>query len=159
MKIRRLAWVAIAMLALGGCRSAGDPESAPGAAEPGAAVERFLELANQKRFGEMARVFGTRSGPFAGQTDARTAELRMFLFSCVLRHTARSVLNEQPVPGSVGGAVRFDVRLTQGSVQNVVPIRVVRGGDDRWYVEDVRLDVITGSQAAPPAECRQSTQL
>jgi hypothetical protein len=158
IRIRSL--LLLVLLLLPACAIGGRGAAAvPGAPAAGAAVQRFFELTNERNYGEMSLVFGTARGPFAAQVDSKEAELRMYLFSCVLRHDTYSLRNEQPIPGSVGAAVRYDVALRQGPVENVVPVRVVRAADGRWYVEDIRLEVVTQSQAPIPEECRRSLRL
>lgn len=143
----------LGLLLLAGCAPSLRRSAEPGAPAPAAAVERFLRLANEKEYSEMAWVFGTASGPYAKQVPPRDAELRMYLFSCLLRHRSYAVRSERPVPGTVGAAVEYDVLLTKSAWEGAVPFRAVRGPEGRWFVEDFGIAVLTNTLGTPPPDC------
>ncbi len=121
------------------------PKSSPGAEGAAVAVQRFLQLATQKDYVEMGYVFGTAEGPIMRRDPASDVERRMYALASVLQHEAFVVRGESPVPGRVGNAVELDVRLTQRGQEYVVPFTVVRGPQQRWFVERIGLETITGS--------------
>jgi hypothetical protein len=146
--IGRLMTVA-AVLALAACAPAlRTPAAGPGAAAPAAAVERFLLLVgdreNNERYLEMGWVFGTDRGPVIRRDPAADVERRMFAIATVLEHERFAVRSQAPVPGRVGNAIVVDVALTQRGREYVVPFTTVRGPGERWFVEQVRLESITG---------------
>jgi hypothetical protein len=135
----------VVLLALMACAPAiRTPAAGAGAVEPGAAVERFLTLAAASEYLEMGWVFGTDRGPVIRRDPAPEVEQRMFAIASVLQHDRYAVRSQAPVPGRVGNAMALDVAITQRGREYVVPFTVVRGPGQRWFVEQVRLDVITG---------------
>lgn len=154
MQSIRILPLALLALVLAACASSPRvPEAGPGAPAPSAAVERYLRLANERSYAEMAWVFGTREGPYARQVPPRDAELLMALHSCLLRHERSAIRDERPVPGTTGEAVNYSVLLTREGWEGSVPFRVVRGPEGRWFVEDVALQTLTSSTAKVPEEC------
>lgn len=143
----------LGLLLLAGCIPSLRRSVESGAPAPAAAVERFLRLADEKEFSEMAWVFGTAEGPYAKQVPPRDAELRMYLFSCLLRHERHAIRGERPVPGTVGAAVEYDVLLTKRGWEGTVPFRAVRGPEGRWFVEEFGIAVLTNTLGTPPPDC------
>ena len=132
------------------------PPGGPGAPTAAATVERFLQLADAREYIAMAYVFGTERGPYVEQVDPDVAERQMYLFSCVLGGLGREVLGELPIPGTLGRAMRFSVRLTQDDRSVTLPFRVVRGPDERWYLEQFDIEALTRSQLRAAPECLSS---
>jgi hypothetical protein len=146
--IRRLLASAVLLLLLGaGCGpSVPPPKSTPGAPVASEAVERFLRLAAQRDYVEMGWIFGTKQGAIIQRDPPADVERRMFAMARVLENERFEIRGENPVPGSVGASVRVDVRLhNRGRTYNV-PFTTVRGPRDRWYVEQVALEAITGAR-------------
>lgn len=125
-------------------RSVRPPAAGPGAPAAAAAVERFLNLVAEKDYVEMGWVFGTEKGPIIRRDPPADVERRMYAIANVLQHERYVIRSESPVPGRIGNAVRFDVALTQRGREHLVPFTAVRGPGQRWFVEQVRLEVITG---------------
>lgn len=153
MRSSRFLTVLPLVLLLAACGgSVRPPAGGPGASAPSAAVERYLQLANDRQFGEMGWVFGTRAGAYAQQVPRRDSELLMSLHSCLLRHQRFALRSERPVPGSAG-AVQYEVALTKADWQGTVPFRVVQGPGERWFVEEFGIEVLTSSSSKMPQEC------
>jgi hypothetical protein len=119
------------------------PAAGPGAPAAASAVERFLQLARQKDYVQMGWVFGTADGPFIESHPRPETERRMYGLAVVLQNDSFTVGTGSPVPGRIGRAESFSVRLQRGSIARRVPITTVLGRDRRWYVEIVDVEAIT----------------
>jgi hypothetical protein len=120
------------------------PAAGPGGDAPAAAVERFLHLVTVPDYLEMGWVFGTDRGPIVRRDPPEEVERRMFAIANILQHERFEIRSEAPVPGRVGNAIQLDVNLIQRGRQYLVPFTAVRGPGDRWFVEQIRLEAITG---------------
>lgn len=120
-------------------------EGLPGAPAAQAAVEEFLLEATNKDYVQMGWIFGTREGPIMERDPVSEVERRMYAIANVLTHTTYTIDEQRVVPGRIGEAFRYDVRLIRGEREYVVPFTVVQGPDGRWFVEQVDLESVTGS--------------
>jgi hypothetical protein len=120
------------------------PADGPGSAEPVAAVERFLNLAAVPDYIEMGWMFGTDRGPIIRRDPQGDVERRMYAIATVLKNDEHEIRSHRPVPGRTGSAVEVNVALRQGQRDHLVPFTVVRGPGGRWFIEQVRLEAITG---------------
>ena len=148
MKLRaRTLWLSgllVSLLAACG-GGAGVPAAGPGAPASATAVERFLQLARQKDYVQMGWVFGTADGPIIERYPRPEVERRMYGIAEVLASDSFTVGTGSPVPGRIGRAESFSVRLQRGSLTSRVPITVVLGNDRRWFVEVVAVQAITNA--------------
>lgn len=139
--------VLVALAACGGGRQASAsramPQGSAGASAPSAAVEQLLRLAARKQYLEMGNVFGTVEGPVSGRDAPRDVERRMYGLATVLENNGFTILDEAPIPGTVGQGVRLTVQLRKGDRNVSVPFTTVRGPADRWFVETVDVERIT----------------
>lgn len=132
-------------LGLAACASSGvQARGIPGAPAPEAAVERFLQLVQQKQYLEMGWVFGTQEGPVLERDPAGDVERRMYALANLLDHRSYTIQPGVPVPGRVGAAIQFQVALQRSRGNPVVPFTAVRGPDGRWFVEQIGIQAITG---------------
>jgi hypothetical protein len=122
------------------------PAAGPGAPAAASAVERFLQLARQKDYVQMGWVFGTAEGPIIERFPRPEVERRMYGIAEVLANDSFTVGTGTPVPGRIGRAEAFSVRLRRGSLTKRVPMTTVLGDDRRWFVEIVDLQAITNAQ-------------
>lgn len=120
------------------------PPAGAGAPAPAAAVERFLQLAGEREYLEMGWLFGTAEGAVLARDPASEVEQRMFALATLLQNEGYEVGTGTSVPGRVGAAQRFEVRLRRGERQHTVPLVAVRGPGGRWLVEQVDVEAITG---------------
>ena len=135
----------LAVLLLAACTSqAIPPRSTPGAPAARAAVEKFFRLVEEKDYSEMGYVFGTEDGPLIRRDPPAEVERRMYTIATILDHTSFSVASERPVPGRTGRAVEVTVDMTQRGVRYQVPTVAVLGDGNRWYVERIDLEAVTG---------------
>jgi hypothetical protein len=136
-----------AIAAIAAC-SAGmrPPAGGVGAPVPAAAVERFLQLAGEAEYLQMGWFFGTADGPVIQRDPASDVEKRMYALATVLQNDGYVLGSGVPVPGRVGAAQTFNVRLQRQAGPVVVPITVVRGPDERWLVEIVDLQAVTNQR-------------
>lgn len=142
IRIRPL--VALAMLLLAACGGrVPPPAGAPGAPASAAAVERFLQLAGEKDYVQMGWVFGTEAGPIITRFPLPEVEKRMYALANLLQHSSFEVGSGSPVPGRIGVAEGFSVRMQTGGRTKQVPFVAVRGPDGRWFVERVSVEAIT----------------
>lgn len=124
-------------------RAGAAPQGAPGASAPSAAVEQLLRLAGRKQYLEMGYVFGTAQGPVALRDAPRDVERRMYGLATVLENSGFTIMDEAPIPGTVGQGVRLNVQLRKGNRTHSVPFTTVRGPGERWFVEMVDVERIT----------------
>lgn len=122
------------------------PPGGAGAPAPGAAVERFLQLAGEQEYLQMGWFFGTVDGPVIQRDPAPDVEKRMYALATVLRHQSFELGPATAVPGRVGAAQRFNVTLDRDGREVQVPITAVRGPDERWLVEQVDVSAVTNQQ-------------
>ena len=158
-KARVIGLLALTVLLAACGSSSGRAPGGPGAANPTTALERFLFLANAEEYGQMSWLFGTREGAFANGIPREEAETRMFLLSCLLRHDQFAIRSERPLPGSGGEALRYEVELSKPGWEGAVPFTVVQGPGQRWFIEQVGLDVLTRSTAPLPEGCEATGTL
>jgi hypothetical protein len=143
----RIAWAAaFLVVALTGCAGrVSAPPSGPGAMSSAAAVERFLQLAGKKDYVQMGWVFGNDAGPVIEKWPLPEVERRMYGIGEALQHDAYVVGNGSPLPGRIGSAESFRVRITRGSMAYQVPFIAVRGPGGHWFVEQVAIEAITNT--------------
>lgn len=110
---------------------------------PGLSVERFLQAVNARDYESMASLFGTAEGPIQG--ERMDLEVRMDLMAQVLTHEDYRVASQTAVPGRATPTTRVGVDLTIGGrfIPNV-EFLVVRSQGDRWLIEQVDLEAVTG---------------
>ena len=146
MRARSLWLSALLTVLLAGCAGrSGAPASGPGASSAAGAVERFLQLARQKDYVQMGWVFGNAEGPVLARFPQPEIERRMYGLAEVLLSDSFTVGAGSPVPGRIGRAESFRVRLRRGSLTKQVPITTVLGPDRAWFVELVDLEAITNT--------------
>jgi hypothetical protein len=121
------------------------PGGAPGAPAAPAAVERFMQFAAVRDYAGMGWVFGTSAGPIIQRDPVPEVEQRMYALASLLEHDGFAVGAGTPVPGRAQEALRFDVSVRRGFRTLQVPFTTVRGPGNRWYVEQVAVEAITGS--------------
>ncbi|HET7321539.1 MAG TPA: hypothetical protein VFI96_03520 [Longimicrobiaceae bacterium] len=143
---RSLSVLLLVLLAACAGNQIASSEEGVGAASPAAAVERFIHLSEQKAYDQMGWVFGTKDGPVAASWDRGEVERRMYAIGTILQHDSYVVGQGVPVPGRIGQAVGFDVKLLRGATAISVPFTTVLGPDDRWFVEQVAVEAVTNPQ-------------
>lgn len=144
-RLQPVAWLGLIALLAGCAGRLTPPPGGIGAPAPGAAVERFLQLAAAREYLQMGWVFGTAEGPVLRRDPAPEVEQRMYALATVLENGGYTVGRGEAVPGRVSGAQRFHVVLRQeGGGEVVVPLVAVRGGGGRWLVEQVDVPAVTG---------------
>jgi len=165
--VKRFVWMATVAVIVGGCASSRTNPSAASAVGPQLSVERFLQAANTRDFEAMSRVFGTADGPigdtgspfgcfwkkigtlFGGESCIawEEVELRMDTLARILQHEDYQIASERDVAGRAAPTSRVGVDLVVSRSRTVrdVGFRVVRGGD-RWFVEEIDLEKVTGGE-------------
>lgn len=121
------------------------PAGGAGAPAPASAVERFLQLAEEGEYLQMGWYFGTSDGPVLQRDDPSEVEKRMYALATVLDNDGFVVGSPSAVPGRIGAAQSFAVRLQRGNRQLQLPVVAVRGPGGRWLVESVDLQAITNT--------------
>lgn len=145
MKSIKLLHLFAAVLLAASC-SAGmsPPGGLAGAPAAPAAVERFLQLAAVNDYSGMGWIFGTVEGPILERDPRSEVEQRMYALAGLLEHDGFVVGTGSPVPGRTAEALRFNVILSRGGQALTVPFTAVRGPGDRWFVEELEVEAITG---------------
>jgi len=141
---RRALVVALAVIVAACSPRLSPPGGLAGAPAPEAAVERFLQLAGTRDYSGMGWFFGTASGPVILRDPVGEVEERMFGLASLLTHDSFVVGNGSPVPGRGRVAMQFQVVLQSGGRTLRVPFVAVQGPRDRWFVEQVAVEAISG---------------
>lgn len=161
---------AIALLLLTvvwGCASRTVTRNPIAAVAPALSIERFLQAANTRDLPAMARLFGTHDGPvadtgssfgcfwkkigaaFGGQSCVKWSEveLRMDVIADILRHEDYQIASERSVAGADHETTRIGVDMSFAGERIVrdVGFTVVLASRDRWLIEIIELEKITGS--------------
>ncbi len=134
---------------------------------PQLSVERFLQAANSRDLGTMARLFGTADGPIAdtggtlgcafkkigswfGGTACMSQEkvqVRMDAIARLLHHEDYKITHEEQVAGRDHPSTRVFVDLTIGGQKlSDVPFVVVRTSAGNWLVEQVGLQQLMAKE-------------
>lgn len=136
---------ALLLLALSGCAAGLQPPAGgAGAVAPEAAVEQFLQAARGRDYQGMGWLFGTDAGSVMRRDPVGDVERRMYAIATVLEHERHELRERSPVAGRSGGAWHLPVVLHQSGRTSNVPFVVVRGPQNRWFVENVDLQAVTG---------------
>lgn len=138
-----LGLAAAAFLAAGCASGAPASDGLPyGEETPELAVQGFLEAAKRDDYRGMARLFGTVNGPAERRFGRTDVEQRMFVLAAFLKHerfgVRRSGLTEGP------NRMRLLADMVGTRNGNVTVPFVVASYRDRWFVEQVITDPITG---------------
>jgi hypothetical protein len=142
-RLLRLSVLALAISAAACASAFQAPPEGPGAPTAATAVEQFLRLAADQEYLAMGWVFGTDKGAVLRRDPPRDVERRMHAIANILKNDMFVIRSQTPVPGRIGGAFRFDVVVSNSGREYLVPFTAVRGPDARWFIEDIKLDVIT----------------
>ena len=165
--MKRTAIALILLTAVWGCAGSTRASGPMAAVAPALSVERFLQASNTRDLRAMARIFGTRDGPvedtgnsfacfwkkigsvFGGESCLKWSdvELRMDAIADILRHEDYAISSERMVAGSDVSMTRIGVDMSfpgQRSVQDV-GFTVVLASGDRWLIQIIELEKITGS--------------
>jgi hypothetical protein len=136
--VKRIAFVLV--LAAAACRTvpvstttgATAGAAATGGATPRDAVDRFLSAARAQDLQALGAVFGNDQGPLRDHADRSVVERQLLIQLQCLRHDKATV--SAPVRGP-GGTDIFTVDLAQGTLAASPKFTVIRGPENRWYVE------------------------
>lgn len=116
------------------------------ATSPAEVVERFMQLASAKNYGQMGYVFGTREGAIINREPHPSVERRMFAIASILQNERFVIRGQNPIPGRPeADAVQLTVQVTQGGHSRDVPFVAVRTTHGDWLVEQIELERLTKS--------------
>jgi len=114
------------------------------AGAPAEVVERFLQLAATKAYGQMGGVFGTREGAINTRETQSRVERRMFAIASILQNERFVIREQNAIPGRPeGDAVQLTVQVTQNGERKDVPFVTVRTPQGAWLVEQIDLERLT----------------
>jgi hypothetical protein len=107
-------------------------------------VERFLRAANSKDLDTMAKLYGTKEGPFDRMGSRKEIDDRMFLMASVLKHSDYKIMGEELVPGRRDDQTQVILQLTQGPDNRkvTVPFLMTRYKNS-WLIENIHMEIIT----------------
>ncbi|HET7462179.1 MAG TPA: hypothetical protein VFJ82_13060 [Longimicrobium sp.] len=109
-------------------------------------VERFMQLATAKNYGQMGYVFGTRDGAIIAREPQPNVERRMFAIASILQNDRFVIRGQNSIPGRPeADAVQLTVQVTQGGQSKDVPFVAVRTTHGNWLVEQIDLERLTKS--------------
>lgn len=152
-------WMASACLATAcGGRSMGPGPEPEGATSPEQAVERFLTAATdaqkarrsgqmtlaEQQYDRMALVFGTEDGSILRQEDATVVRDRMIALAGLLDPRAFRVQPSVDARSREAGRTTITVEVNHRGTVRVVPFIVLRGRDNRWFIERIDMRSISG---------------
>ena len=131
-RVKRIAFVLV--LAAAACQTVPMQTTAvtTGGANPRDAVDRFLAGARAQDIQALGAMFGNDQGPLRDHADRSMVERQLLIQLQCLRHDKATV--SAPTRGA-GGTEIFTVDLTQGTLTASPHFTVVRGPENRWYVE------------------------
>jgi len=114
------------------------------AAAPAEVVERFMQLAAAKAYGQMGYVFGTREGAINTRETQPRVERRMYAIATILQNERFVIRGQNAIPGRPeADAVQLMVQVTQNGERKDVPFVAVRSERGGWLVEQVDLERLT----------------
>ncbi len=105
-----------------------------------------MRFAGNRDYVSMGWVFGTTEGPIAQRDPLPEVEQRMYVLADLLIHDGFEVAGGAPVPGRTGTAITYDVTVRRGDRTFRVPFTAVRGPRDRWFVEQLNVEAVTGGR-------------
>jgi len=108
--------------------------SETGAPDAISAIRGFLTAAKQTDLQAMGALWGSAQGPARDQVPREELEKREFVMMCYLKHDRYDVLGDAPNPGGTRAVI---VNLTLGPITRSTNFEVVRGPNNRWYVQNV----------------------
>ncbi len=111
---------------------------------PALALEQFLRAANASDLDTMARLFGTKDGPWARNVNDVDADQRMLMFASALKHDDYLILGDALVPGRRNEATQLTVRLTRDGRNTDVWFVMAWAGGLGWMVEQFNLEALIG---------------
>src|SRR5438132_7761201 len=153
IRVAKLKCVAL-ILILAGCASAhpNNPATTPssnantvvsggltGAPAPRLAVETFLDAAHTGDLQAMSAMFGTDKGPARDNIDRNELEKREIILQCFFNADKHRFISD--VPGQNGHRV-IKMELTKGNLVRQPNFFVVRGPENRWYVDNMEIAVV-----------------
>jgi hypothetical protein len=113
---------------------------------PSEVVERFMQLATAKNYGQMGYAFGTREGAILSREPQPSVERRMYAIATILQNDRYVIRDQSPIPGrNEADAVQLTVQVTQGGQSRDVPFVAVRTTRGNWLVEQIDLERLTKS--------------
>ena len=122
---------------LAACHSLSRGGSGTGAASPDAAIQQFLTAAKNKDLRSMTAVWGTEKGPASSTMSQKELDRRELIMIQCLGHQQATL--GASTPGE-GGRLRIPVALTMQNLKASPLFTVVRGPNERWYVENLDID-------------------
>jgi hypothetical protein len=118
-----------------------------GAADPRAAVDRFLDTIKRQDIQATSMVWGTDKGPARDQMTRDYQEKAIIIMQCYLAHDDYRIVND--APGQSGKRV-FQVTLVNSQRERTTPFTAVEGPRRRWFVESAELDPVKDFCRNPP---------
>lgn len=114
------------------------------AGSPAEVVERFMQLASAKNYGQMGYVFGTREGAIMGREPQPSVERRMYAIATILQNDRFVIRSQNAIPGRPeADAVQLTVQVTHNGQSRDVPFVAVRTARGNWLVEQIELERLT----------------
>lgn len=118
------------------------PTSGPplvGGSTPAMAVEQFLAAVRATDLQAMSVVFGTSNGPSRDNMEREQLDKRLIILQCYFNHDKSRMLSETP---GEGGHRVFTVELTRGRFVKSPRFYVIKGPNDRWFVDNMEIAAV-----------------
>jgi hypothetical protein len=154
-RVKKLAIVVLLVAA--GCKRtvvAGSPAasptaSAPGAATPREAVQRFMAAAKAQDLQDLGLIWGTPNGPAIkdgeNRDDKDTREKREIIMMCHLKHNSYQMIGDAPAEN---GERVLAVEVRYKDLTKSTNFWTVRGPSNRWYVRQFGIEALRDICAA-----------
>ena len=154
-RVKKLAIVVLLVAA--GCKRsvvAGSPPAsptvtAPGAAAPREAVQRFMAAAKSQDLQDLGLIWGTAAGPALkdgeGHDDKDTREKREIIMMCHLKHNSFQVISDAPAEN---GERVLAVQVRYKDLTRSANFLTTRGPSSRWYVRQFDIEALRDICAA-----------
>jgi hypothetical protein len=146
--VRKLIGIGSLLLAAACSRKVQVSSPAPTASAPGAigaataaeAVTKLMAAAKAEDLQAFGAAWGNPSGSAREQMPRTDFEMRAFYMVKCLRNDKFTTLNES---GAAGGRRIAAVQITKGALTKQTNFTLVKGPQERWFVENVELEPLT----------------
>ncbi|MGI8547566.1 MAG: hypothetical protein ACR2M1_09555 [Gemmatimonadaceae bacterium] len=123
-------------------------DTAPGAATPEAAVQRFFNAARAQDLQAISAVWGTSKGPARDNMERGELEKREVILQCYFNNDTYRILGVSP---TAEGRRSVRVELVRQGKTRTPTVYTVQGPSSRWYVENLDIAAVRDFCAMAPS--------
>ena len=107
-----------------------------GADDPTSAVRGFMSAAKQADLNSLGALWGDKDGAARDKMPRDELEKRQLYIMRCLRHDNYEIAGDAP---ALGGSRAMVLIVNYGDLSRSADVQVVRGPQNRWYVQDVNV--------------------